>query len=967
VSPYIIGTEGLLTRPTCSTRPSDQIRIGMARRRLGATSFTIPDLDKQEVEKEILGEQHEVNAGVRATFGAVHSTLNSQGAAIRGLEEVIKKVLPELDRLTDLVKDAVPSSDVARIAENLSKVAEDANFLAANAKEIKVNLDAKFDAQLGQRALEALARQQAQAEHEAAAREAVGGEVVRLVASTASFTQVVESVRVDCKKLEPRVDGLERRTQADEEALEAYRRDTDRRLTLKADGISLEALARTVGEDAAEAQRRWTKLEAEAKKQHTEALKVANEKMPRREAQQALDALAEAIARQAHEHAQAGARLADAMAARLERSEADAAQTLSQLQAEEADWRAEAQSQLSALQQAIDAATGRAERELRAHRMSAEREAAELRSTGSSHADRLDEQSALLSELRADAAGTAREAAALTSASARAAGVIEQLRAHGVELEETVDRLGARHKALGQTVERELGLCSERVEGLEGHCAELHAALSTLTANGQPLTASDLANLEHRVGSLEGALTSTLEELRRRELARDTGHVVQRTTDAMRLRLEQLEQKVSDEAEAAEAWQEEARRAGAAAAAAELAAQTAAASAQAAATAAATAVGPGSAAATPMRLLPPPPPVQELGLRATPQRRQMDDVAAAAASAAADSAAAAAKASAADAAMTARLVEMLQRQVEALHAQLGQLNEEAVSALRDRDEERRAEQQRRQATDEALRALRRDMAVVQEEAAATRAELHALRSRATPAPPVTATATATAPPTPSRPTLAPSPMPTPAAPLVGGSGIGSSMELVFTGRLTALEAAHRAIEAAQRDLEGTMASWTAEHARKLELLASQALSGKWIGLVGMGGSAVGGAVGSVVGSGATAGAGVLVCWHEQAANTYEGGFGWTPRTHEVNCAAAGVYEVAVGLWPASPGLLAELRVNGATAMLLTEPPAALAHLGAEAGGLCAVSLLSLPAGAAVSLAAEHATRRTKAYLGLRKL
>jgi hypothetical protein len=224
----------------------------MARRRLGATSFTIPDLDKQEVEKEILGEQHEVNAGVRATFGAVHSTLNSQGAAIRGLEEVIKKVLPELDRLTDLVKDAVPSSDVARIAENLSKVAEDANFLAANAKEIKVNLDAKFDAQLGQRALEALARQQAQAEHEAAAREAVGGEVVRLVASTASFTQVVESVRVDCKKLEPRVDGLERRTQADEEALEAYRRDTDRRLTLKADGISLEALARTVGEDAAE-------------------------------------------------------------------------------------------------------------------------------------------------------------------------------------------------------------------------------------------------------------------------------------------------------------------------------------------------------------------------------------------------------------------------------------------------------------------------------------------------------------------------------------------------------------------------------------------------------------------------------------------------------------------------------------------------------------------------------------------
>lgn len=198
-------------------------------------------------------------------------------------------------------------------------------------------------------------------------------------------------------------------------------------------------------------------------------------------------------------------------------------------------------------------------------------------------------------------------------------------------------------------------------------------------------------------------------------------------------------------------------------------------------------------------------------------------------------------------------------------------------------------------------------------------------------------------------------------------------------RLSDIEEAQRAAEAAQVRLQGAMSQWSASHARTIEMLWSQALTGRWVGLVGGGGGAGGlggtgpGGYGTsgnlVVGDGAIAGSGILVCWHEQAANSHESCFGWEPHAHEVRCAEAGVYEVAVGLWPATAGLLAELRVNGATALLIGEQPpaAAMAHPRGDAAGLCAVSLLSVQAGGVISVAAEHATVRTKVYLGLRKL
>ena len=69
-------------------------------------------------------------------------------------------------------------------------------------------------------------------------------------------------------------------------------------------------------------------------------------------------------------------------------------------------------------------------------------------------------------------------------------------------------------------------------------------------------------------------------------------------------------------------------------------------------------------------------------------------------------------------------------------------------------------------------------------------------------------------------------------------------------------------------------------------------------------------------------------------------------------------------------MLGELRVDGVPALLLGESANSAPSLPSprgEAAGLCGISLLSLPAGAAITLAAEHAPGRTKAYLGLRKL
>ena len=110
-------------------------------------------------------------------------------------------------------------------------------------------------------------------------------------------------------------------------------------------------------------------------------------------------------------------------------------------------------------------------------------------------------------------------------------------------------------------------------------------------------------------------------------------------------------------------------------------------------------------------------------------------------------------------------------------------------------------------------------------------------------------------------------------------------------------------------------------------------------------------------------------------------FLWSARATELGCEDAGLYEVSVGVWPASKQLGAELRVNGAVAVVLQDAAAAAlrqaaaaqkggaarARVASEAAGLCAVTVLSLPAHATLAVAVENATSRTRSFLGLRKL
>ena len=51
-------------------------------------------------ELPFVAEFREVNAGVRSTLSAVHSTLRSQGAAVRGAEELLRQLLPDVDRVS---------------------------------------------------------------------------------------------------------------------------------------------------------------------------------------------------------------------------------------------------------------------------------------------------------------------------------------------------------------------------------------------------------------------------------------------------------------------------------------------------------------------------------------------------------------------------------------------------------------------------------------------------------------------------------------------------------------------------------------------------------------------------------------------------------------------------------------------------------------------------------------------------
>ena len=286
-------------RPSLATAMPQMTPSSSAPRLRSFTSgraFTSPNPELQAADAAANAEQHEVNAGVRATFGAVHGTLRSQGSAIRGLEELIKKMLPELDRISASDKEKAEAAEVERIAADVAKLDEEAREARSLRVEAVNGLEGKFDAKLGQRALEALARQQHQAEQEAAAREAVGNEVVRLAASCASFSQLVEAVNSEARKADPRLTALERRTEAAEATIATSHDEMVRRLAGKAESKVVEGLAQDVTEAAEAVQRRWAKAEGLTRKCHAEAMKAVGERMERKEAQQALDALAEQVA-----------------------------------------------------------------------------------------------------------------------------------------------------------------------------------------------------------------------------------------------------------------------------------------------------------------------------------------------------------------------------------------------------------------------------------------------------------------------------------------------------------------------------------------------------------------------------------------------------------------------------------------------------------------------------------------------
>ena len=157
-----------------------------------------------------------------------------------------------------------------------------------------------------------------------------------------------------------------------------------------------------------------------------------------------------------------------------------------------------------------------------------------------------------------------------------------------------------------------------------------------------------------------------------------------------------------------------------------------------------------------------------------------------------------------------------------------------------------------------------------------------------------------------------------------------------------------------------MHEWSTAHAETIEVLLSQALTGRWVGTVG-GDAPAGGAAG-----------GGLVRWLHQAANTHSDCFGWQEGTHELQVGEPGVYELGMGLWPPTPGLQAELRVDGLPAVLVGGAQASVGLPKSEGGrspacGLCCITMLSLNAGARLSLAASSAAGPAKAYLGLRKL
>lgn len=252
--------------------------------RLRGVPFT-PEVGLDEATA--LREQREVNAGVRATFSAVHTTVRSQGAAIRGLEELMKRVLPEIDRQTKLAPLKADGAAVERLVDELQRVEEDLRASGARHAALEKALEGKFDLSLGRGALDALTLQQQQFEREAAAREAVGAEVVRLSAGVASFAATLGAVRTEALRDLARLDAVEARLAAADEIRATERTEFDRRLAATADAAAgareHAELERRVSEGEAAWRRRLAASEAEAQERHAELARAVADRMERDE------------------------------------------------------------------------------------------------------------------------------------------------------------------------------------------------------------------------------------------------------------------------------------------------------------------------------------------------------------------------------------------------------------------------------------------------------------------------------------------------------------------------------------------------------------------------------------------------------------------------------------------------------------------------------------------------------------
>jgi chromosome segregation ATPase len=805
-------------------------------------------------EEAQASEQREVNQGLRSTLGAVNSTLRSQGAAIRGLEELLKRALPEIDRMVKVEKLKADASSVEQVFIELVKLKDQLETIEERSRGTLSMVDGKFDATLGQRALEALQRQQQQAEHEAAAREAVAAEVVRIASSIAVFSTTVDTVRQDHKTMEPRITSLERRSDAADHDVDELKAMGERLHRGKADAALVDGLRAEVSEAAEGAQRRYAKMEDEVRKQYAELSKGLGQRMERYDCQRALDGLSEQLAKQASDHSSASARLGETLNGRVERAEQTARSALLSVEGDAAEARADLQAQLDKVGLAVDAAAASAASQLRAQAASAEREISELR-TGLEAAA---EKSEGVGALRVQLSSVTSELAAL-SASAKAT--------------------------------------QEEVESLVGSMADVRPVATRLTPLIPKMT-SQLQVVTDRLETCEDRLQELFSEGGGPSAAaaaqRDREMSLMRAVEALRVRLETLESRVHEEAGSAARREAEARSAAT----------------NAHASAAAAAAAARSAALT-----------------------------------------------AADAADRSRPPSALSQSISQGHRS----PDPSASGYERGDagavHELRAE----------MAAMRKEQQASQQQIAALAAELHAAtssqhapgslpRPRGNPSSPGGSSACGGlgAGGQPPRPPTSDYPTP------VAAAFTGSSLAPYDASRISDLEQSLAASVQAHRQTESAMHEWSTAHAETIEVLLSQALTGRWVGTVG-GDAPTGGAAG-----------GGLVRWLHQAANTHSDCFGWQEGTHELQVGEPGVYELGMGLWPPTPGMQAELRVDGLPAVLVGGAQASVGLPKSEGGrspacGLCCITMLSLNAGARLSLAATSAAGPAKAYLGLRKL